>query len=121
MKTPNILICALLLFVVCTSLDASPVINDHFLRGTLHRALIEVAERDVHVTGRDLANQLEAAQGAELHVEPHRADSGGKMDYDTQVQGVVLVGAVFKCGNCDQWHLSRVATGWVLSEDFRPC
>jgi S1-C subfamily serine protease/peroxiredoxin len=117
MKIMRILQYVLFLLVACSGMAASPVINDSFLMGRLHRSLIDVAERADHVTGNDLTDQLEASQGMELNFEPLRANSGDKLDYDAQVQSVVLVGSVFKCDHCDQWHLGRVATGWVLSSD----
>lgn len=98
-------------------ISSSPVIDDHALRAQLHQSLMEVAERDDHVTGENLSEQLEAVQGAPLNIEPLRAGSGSRMNYDSHANGVVIVSSVYKCGKCDKWHLGNQATGWILSSD----
>lgn len=117
MNTPNILKYFVILLFTGTSMVGSPVINDHALRSKLHRSLIELVEREDHVSGKELAEDLKTSQGAVLQIEPYNASHTQSMDYDKQVHGVVLVGSVYKCDNCDKWHLGGVATAWVLSED----
>lgn len=95
---------------------ASPVIDDHGLRMKLQAALAEVAERDDHVTGEDLATQAREARTGPL---PRAAGprNSRRMSYDEKVKGVVMVSSVYKCGKCDKWHLGGAASGWVLTSD----
>ena len=110
----------LLLLIACACASyskASPVIDDPGLRTQLLNHLSKVADRNEHVTGKELAGQMDAARKHSLAAAIPLAESDGKMDYDDEAKGVVMLGSVYKCGKCDKWHLGGAATGWVLTAD----
>ena len=37
--------------------------------------------------------------------------------YDAVMPAVVVVGSIYKCGNCSDWHLGGMASGWLLAGD----
>jgi S1-C subfamily serine protease len=37
--------------------------------------------------------------------------------YDTVMPAVVVVGSIYKCGSCSEWHLGGMASGWLLAGD----
>jgi S1-C subfamily serine protease len=37
--------------------------------------------------------------------------------YETVTPAIVVVGSVFKCDRCKDWHLGQTASGWILSAD----
>lgn len=109
---------ALALLLISSLLaPASPVIDDRGLRERLQKALAAVANRKDHVSGKDLALQLKEARESKAIEIPPRPASDGKMNYDDEVKGVVMLGSVYKCDKCEKWHLGGVTTAWVLAED----
>lgn len=106
-----------LLLASALAVAASPVIDDRGLRSKFQEELAKVAEREDHVSGKDLAAQLEKARKRKTVQLPTRPASDGMMRYDDEVKGVVMVSSAYKCDRCDEWHVSGVASGWVLSAD----
>lgn len=37
--------------------------------------------------------------------------------YEAVTPAIVVVGSIYKCGNCADWHLGGMASGWILSAD----
>lgn len=64
--------------------------------------------------------QLQAGVGCTVPVpaaETLCALSPERSLYDTVTPAIVVVGSVFKCDRCKDWHLGQTASGWILSAD----
>ncbi|MFM7136718.1 MAG: serine protease [Planctomycetota bacterium] len=103
---------------------ASPVVDDERLTrefvAKLGR-LVDAAAADGGTLGSEAAaDQLAAAEGRAVRVPPTTvpcAIGPERSIYDSMMPAVVVVGSVYKCGKCNDWHMGGLASGWLLSAD----
>lgn len=103
----------LLPLLIATSTAEPEVIDDVALRSGFQMQLGELAETGRYPTVKELSEKAAEAPASWRPEEAGLAtDSPGNVD-----DAVFLIGGVYKCGKCDDWHLSSVATAWALSRD----
>jgi len=106
------------------SAAASPVVDDERLSrefvAKLGR-LVDAAAADGGTLGSEAASeQLATAEGRVVRVPPATvpcAIGPERSVYDAVVPAVVVVGSIYKCGKCNDWHMGGLASGWLLSAD----
>lgn len=90
------------------------IIDDVALRTGFEKELGKHADAAATPTAKALAEQAdEAPAKGEIPAGSRLAESAPTNPADA----VHLIGGVYKCGKCDKWHLSSVATAWALSRD----
>lgn len=87
------------------------VVNDGALRDSFQNGIGKFADDGNHLSGDDLA---EALKKAPLFCKPPLHVNAAPTD---PTESVYLIGTVYKCGMCDQWHPGGVATAWCLAAD----
>lgn len=115
------------LLVVCSwgpRVVASPVVDDKALAKSFVAGLGRLADACTEdspttLTGDRARGRLAAAEGRRATLPPF--DSAAAIDLDRDIYGaimpaVVIIGTVFKCGKCDDWHQGGMATGWIASD-----
>jgi S1-C subfamily serine protease len=121
------------LFVACVVVSglsevtavASPVVDDKQLAKALVEGLGRLADACTEASPTTLTSdvmkaKLAHAEGrqATLPAAQVRGAAANERDiYDGTMPSVVVIGTVFKCGKCTDWHPSGMATGWIASED----
>jgi S1-C subfamily serine protease len=103
---------------------ASPVVDDERLSrefvAKLGR-LVDAAAADAGTLGSEAAAaQLTAVEGRAVRVPAAsvRCTIGPERSvYEAVVPAVVVVGSIYKCGKCNDWHMGGLASGWLLSAD----
>jgi serine protease Do len=108
---------ALVLAVALPASAAPRIIDDVGLMRNFHKKLSELADETKAPSGEELSAALKKA--------PKRApaelpDCAGRPDYQKAIEGVVLLGSVFRCEDpegCKKWHFGPVATAWCASAD----
>ena len=132
----NTLACGLLLTMLVPSgmLGAEPVIDDEQLARGFAAGLgrlVDAAARGTDAPAdavpvlaplaTDAARmQLQAGVGCTVPVSTAETLCGLTPDrslYETVTPAIVVVGSVFKCDRCKDWHLGQTASGWILSAD----
>ena len=91
------------------------VIDDAALVRGMSEALGKQAEEGMAVTGKELKEQLEKAPREVEVALP--AEVSKPEGYAGLAKSVFMLGSVYDCGKCDQWHSSGNATAWCLTED----
>lgn len=91
------------------------VINDADLLETVSRELGKMADEELAVPGEELAKAVQAAPKT-CQIEL-LGEAPTQSDYASLSQSVFVLTNVYKCGKCDNWHLSGGATAWCLSSD----
>lgn len=106
---------ALLLPLLATLAHAAPeIIDDVALRSGFEKKLGAIADQEEHPTAKALSESLESIPtGTALPAGAELTDEAPESPADA----VFLIGGVYKCGKCEHWHLSSVATAWALSRD----
>ena len=64
------------------------------------------------------AVQLVAAEGKTVHLDrsPTLCPLANKQSlYDAVTPAIVVIGSIYKCDKCNDWHLGTMASGWILS------
>jgi serine protease Do len=97
--------------------QASGVIDDAEWEEKFVAALVPNGRPVTTITGREARESLVGAAGKNVPVV--HADSSGPAQFTNQHarENVVVVGSVGKCGECDDWHMNGVGTGWMISAD----
>lgn len=102
---------------------ASPVVDDDRLSRDFVAGLgrlVDAADGGEVLGSERATEQLAAVAGRRLALPPAGTPCGLGPEqglYDTVVPAVVVVGSIFKCGKCNDWHLGGMASGWIASED----
>ena len=103
---------------------ASPVVDDEQLArefvAKLGR-LVDAATADGGTLGSEAASlQLATAEGRTVSLPAATvpcAIGPERSVYEAVMPAVVVVGSVYKCGKCNDWHMGGLASGWLLSAD----
>ncbi|MGA0845418.1 MAG: S1 family peptidase [Luteolibacter sp.] len=99
-----------LLVTSCAIAAPQPIDDLSLIRG-FERDLGKHAEHGEFPDVASLIDQLEKAPDQiEMPDMPHQS-------VPNPIDAVYLVGSVYKCGRCDQWHAGGVATAWALTAD----
>jgi len=117
MQTSHLLIVFLFSAKVLT---AQTIIDDQLLSQEFSDAIGKMAEDGESLSQEEASKMLVEVEGKHVALpdggKPCSLDHDKSM-YDRTVPAVVIVGSVYDCGNCDNWHMGRAATGWIASED----
>ncbi|MGD7652138.1 MAG: S1 family peptidase [Verrucomicrobiales bacterium] len=115
---PRTLIAFLVLLQASPASASPPVIDDIALINEFTRDLGELADGGNIPTADDLKKIAAKAPRFESPLElPPAEDAVTSTSYDALSQSVYLVGTVYNCGKCNQWHRSGSATAWCLGSD----
>lgn len=107
----------------------SPVIDDEQLaRGFVVQLgrLVDAAGPEASgapaatLTADVAAEQLIAAEGRQVDARPAATPCllpTGRPVSESVMQAVVVMGSIYKCDQCDDWHLGGLASGWLLTAD----
>jgi len=93
-----------------------PVVDDAAISRALRERLAEVIEAEQAMSGEALikaANDAPRTFGIKLP-EP---DAPAMHDYETLARSVFVLGSIYNCGKCDDWHNGGGATAWALTAD----
>jgi S1-C subfamily serine protease len=111
----------------CLSAAASPVVDDKelgkaFVIGLGRLADATTADEPTTLSGDQVRDRLRAVEGQQamlprVHVEAARPIDRDRDVYGESMPAVVVIGTVFKCGKCDDWHPGGMATGWIASDN----
>lgn len=103
------------LFLLSAAQAAPVTVDDAAIAKGLTKGLKSLADSGKMVPSEKLQPQLGRTR-CKLELA---AASAGRLEslYAARADSVVVIGAVFKCGECDNWHSSSNATAWVLTED----
>jgi len=104
--------------------EASPVVDDEQLArefvAKLGR-LVDAGDAAGGTLGAEVAaEQLAAVEGRRVRLPAATVPCTLVPDrslYDAVTPAVVVVGSVYKCGKCNDWHMGGMASGWILSAD----
>lgn len=98
------------------ALAQPPVVDDAAISKALRDRLAEVIEAEQAMTGESLikaANEAPRTFGIKLP----ESDAPATQDYETLARSVFVLGSIYNCGKCDDWHNGGGATAWALTED----
>ena len=101
------------------------VVNDEALARSFVAGLATIVDAGASqllaaaITSREAADQLAAAEGRQVRLPPSPTLCGLQPDqslYDAVTPAVVVVGSIYKCNNCSDWHLGGMASGWLVAD-----
>jgi serine protease Do len=101
---------------------ASPVVDDDRLARDFVAGLgrlVDAADGGAVLDSERATEQLASVAGRRIALPPAGMPCALRPErglYDTVVPAVVVVGSIFKCGKCNDWHLGGMASGWLASE-----
>lgn len=101
--------------LVSSAIAAPPVIDDVGLMLKMRDGLGAIADRKEGLSGEEVIKLVkEAPAKAKMELPGKLPRPAG---YGDIAKSVFMIGSVYKCGKCDEWHPSGSATAWSLSED----
>jgi S1-C subfamily serine protease len=108
------------LFLSATSSRAAAVVDDAELARRFVAGLAAVVETPQRQTlhAEQASHQLATTEGQRIRLPqtPALCTLGPEQSlYDSVMPAVVVVGSIYKCGNCSDWHLGGMASGWLLA------
>lgn len=95
--------------VLVSPLAGTPVIDDPSLEASFIRGLRRPGVDGLR--GAAAAAALAAAAGKSVAVQ---GEGRPAADYESACRSVVVVGTVSHCGECGEFHMDSVSTGWIL-------
>lgn len=95
--------------------DGPVVIDDRALMSSIGEKVGGYVEAEKAVGSKVLDEQLKRAK-TDLKL-PEAGASVLNDVYEETVDGVGIITSVYKCGRCDEWHRSGMATCWVMTSD----
>lgn len=111
---------AVVAWLASCGLAAEPVFEDEKLARTFARRLGVFADGSAALTAAAAEEQLEATAGRTVALPAAATPCAlvpEKSLYESVVPAVVVMGSVFKCDKCQDWHLGQTASGWLASAD----
>jgi S1-C subfamily serine protease len=72
------------------------------------------------ISSREASSQLMQAEGRHVRLPPSPTLCILKPEqslYEAVVPAVVVVGSIYKCNSCSDWHLGGMASGWLLADN----
>jgi len=103
------------------ALGSPPVVDDQGLTRALTEGLGKAVAEGNAISGEELKKAAEAAP-RELALDVAVGLAKGKAGavspgYEALSKSVYIIGSVYKCGKCTNWHMGGMATGWALTSD----
>ncbi len=126
---------ALLVFLACllfplmekvSSADnQSPVVDDAALAEQFVEGLAALVEKAQSKTQRTLEagnalRLLTQTEGRAIQlpdIQHIAAETTKEPLYQRVMPAVVVIGSIYKCDSCNDWHLGGMASGWLLSDN----
>jgi S1-C subfamily serine protease len=101
------------LALLATALSAAEpfVVDDNKLIKAFEAGIGAVADSKEHITADDLAK---AVKEAPKEIASLSLPDSSPAD---PASAVYMVGTVYKCGKCDDWHPGGMASAWALTHD----
>ena len=90
-------------------------IDDKVIRKEMMKGVGDLVDAKKATSGKDLADQLNR-KSCDVKLVAARKSPVDNI-YDSCADSVVVIGSVYKCGKCSNWHTSGTATAWILSAD----
>ena len=122
-----ILACLLLPSMEKTSSAATqnPVVDDVALAEQFVEGLAALVENAPSKTQRTLEagnalRLLAQTEGTTIQLPDRQHVPAGMTEeslYQRVMPAVVVIGSIYKCDSCNDWHLGSMASGWLLSDD----
>ena len=119
-----------LLIVACSvhagAVAAGPVVDDARLAGRFVSGLGRIVDAGVEagpsatLDAEAAAERLAAAEGERIRLPSPATPCSLSPDrglYEAVMPAVVVVGSIYKCGKCNDWHMGGMASGWLLAAD----
>ena len=110
---------------VSSAENQNPVVNDTALAEQFVKGLAALVENPPSKTERTLEagsalrllaqTEGRAIQLPELQHIP--AENLEESLYQRVMPAVVVIGSIYKCDSCNDWHLGGMASGWILSDN----
>ncbi len=103
-----------------------PVIDDEALAREFVSGLATIVDQaggepgSAAINSREAARQLVAAAGRQVRLPPSPTLCTLRPEeslYEAVMPAVVVVGSIYKCNNCSDWHLGGMASGWLLADN----
>jgi serine protease Do len=94
-----------------------PVVDDAAIAHALREQLASVVESEKGLSGEAIAKAASEAPRAYALQLPERSATHEASDYETLARSVFVLGSIYNCGKCEQWHNGGGATAWALTED----
>lgn len=99
---------------------AEPVFDDEKLARGFARRLGVLADGTAALAAEAAEEQLKSAAGKTVNLPAAATPctlGPEKSLYESVVPAIVVMGSVFKCDKCQDWHLGQTASGWFVSPD----
>jgi serine protease Do len=94
-----------------------PVVDDAALSRSLVDGLGKVVDGGKALTGEELAKAAADAPRTRAIELPAAGAGPGSNRYDEVIRSVFILGSIYHCGKCDDWHRGGGATAWALTAD----
>jgi S1-C subfamily serine protease len=97
---------------------SAPVIDDRELVNSFEKKLGAFADEGTALEQLQVRELLGKVEGKQIAVPaPDNAISTDGIDgiYNQCLKATLIVGNVYDCGNCDEWHIGGAASGWIAS------
>ena len=122
-----ILACLLLPLMEKTSCaeTQNPVVDDAALAEQFVKGLATLVENAPFKTQRTLESRhalrlLAQTEGVTIRLpnsEHISTETTEESLYQRVMPAIVVIGSIYKCDSCNDWHLGGMASGWLLSHD----
>ncbi len=90
-------------------------IDDRGVHSAFQRAMVEQMDSGETISAADLSEQLDRTGPAAIElVAPSSQRLTPPQVYDRAQRSVVLIGSLYKCENCDQWH-AGLGSGFAIA------
>jgi len=94
-----------------------PIVDDNALRKALRDHLGQAVDEERAMSGEAVSKATaEAPREVELKL-PEVEPATGPPRYETLARSVFILGSIYNCGKCDDWHNGGGATAWALTGD----
>lgn len=106
------------LFLTLSATALPPVIDDQHLLENLKNSTGDAAGKDGIPSADDLAAKAKTANRQHPSIPlPQPVADAPQNSYEGLSKAVYLIGTVYKCGKCNNWHQGGSATAWCISPD----
>jgi serine protease Do len=93
-----------------------PVVDDAALAGALRDRLAEAFAAEQAMSGEALVKAAAEAPRT-IGIRLPEREAPAAHDYETLARSVFVIGSIYNCGKCNDWHNGGGATAWALTAD----
>lgn len=93
-----------------------PVVDDAALREALRVRLGEAVDEERAMCGKTISEAAAQAPRAVELILPKLQGDAAAATYDELTRSVFILGSIYNCGKCDDWHNGGGATAWALTD-----